>query len=158
MKYISITLILMYASITIDAQNNSNAIVGKWVVLPKENFIVEVYKAANEYKARLVWFKDTDDKSKPMAMRMDEKNPEPGLRNRKLLGLVVLNNMIYNPNANRWENGQIYDAKSGKIWSSSAWIDDDGKLEVRGFWHYEFLGRNMTFKRYDVSTAFNNKK
>ncbi len=157
MKYIT-TLVLLFASITIFGQDKSKAILGRWVALPKENFIVDVFKVGNEYKARLVWFKDTDDKSKPMTVRMDEKNANPRLRNRKLLGLVVLNNMVYNSEANRWENGQIYDAKSGKIWSSSAWIGDDGKLEVRGFWHYEFLGRNMTFRRYDVSTAFNNEK
>lgn len=51
-KYIITTLLLLNAFIAIHAQGNPNAITGKWVVLPKENFIVDVYKDGNEYKAR----------------------------------------------------------------------------------------------------------
>lgn len=147
MKYIAISVFTLFMALQVNAENNPDAILGKWVAIPKKNFMVEVFRAGKEYKARLVWFNDTDDPSKPMKQRMDEKNPEPGLRKRRLLGMEVLNNMKYNASANRWESGNIYDAKSGRTWSSTAWLTKEGILKVRGFWHFEFIGKNMDFEK-----------
>ncbi len=147
MKYLVIVLSVFFTALSAEAQINPDAIVGRWVALPKKNFIVEVFKSSNQYKAKIAWFKDTDDKSKPMKVRTDEKNPDPALRKRKLIGLEVLNNLVFNPKTNQWESGKIYDAKSGRIWDSSASLAYDGTLQVRGFWHFEFIGRNMSFKR-----------
>lgn len=129
------------------AQNNPDAILGKWITVPKKNLIVEVYKEGPEYKAKIVWFDDTDDLSKPMHKRQDEKNPDPALRRRKVLGMQVLKDLVYNAESNRWESGKIYDAKSGRVWSSSAWLTKEGLLRVRGFWHFEFIGQSLNFKR-----------
>jgi uncharacterized protein (DUF2147 family) len=134
----------------VQAGNNPDAILGKWIAIPKKNFMVEVFREGKEYKARLAWFNDRDDPSKPMKLRMDEKNPEPELRKRKLLGMEVLREMVYNPKLNRWESGKIYDAKSGRIWSSTAWLTQEGILKVRGFWHFEFIGKNMDFEKVKV--------
>lgn len=147
MRYLVITLISFLMALKVNAGNNPDAILGKWIAIPKKNFMVEVLRVGKEYKARLVWFNDRDDPSKPMKVRTDEKNPDPALRNRKLLGLEVLTNMVYNKAADRWESGNIYDAKSGRTWRSSAWLTKDGTLKVRGFWHFEFIGKNMDFKR-----------
>jgi uncharacterized protein (DUF2147 family) len=121
-------------------------ICGKWISEEK-NVIVQVYKAGNEYNAKLVWFDDADDHSKPMNSRVDYKNPDKKLQNRKLIGMEVVDNLTYNPATNSWENGIIYDAKSGHNWSSAAYITDEGLLKVTGYWHFKFLGKTMTFKR-----------
>ena len=142
-----VTVLMSFIAITSIAQSNADAIVGKWEAYPKKNLIVQVFKDNNEFKARIVWFNDSDDKTKPMDMRLDEKNPDPSLRSRKILGMEVLQGMVYNANNNRWESGKIYDAKSGRVWSSSAWITKDNILHVRGFWHFEFIGQNMNFKK-----------
>jgi len=146
MKYIAFILFSVISSFAI-AQNNADAIVGKWMAIPKKNLIVEVFKHGDEYRGKIVWFNDNDDKTKPMNVRLDEKNEIPALRKRKILGLEVLDNMVYNSKVNRWENGKIYDAKSGKTWNSSASIIKDTTLQVRGFWHFEFIGMNMNFKK-----------
>lgn len=146
MKYIAIILLVIITT-SFHAANSADAIIGKWIAVPEENLIVEVYKENNEYKGKILWFNDSDDKTKPMKSRLDEKNSNPRLRSRKLIGLEVLNNLVYNEKNNRWESGKIYDAKSGKTWSSSAWLQKDGILKVRGFWHFEFIGQNMDFKR-----------
>lgn len=146
MKYV-ITLIFTVICACSVAQNNANAILGTWMTFPKRNLVVEVYKDQHEYKARIVWFDDSDDPSKPMNKRQDEKNPDPALRGRKVLGMQVLKDLVYNAETDRWENGKIYDAKSGKIWSSTAWLTKDKTLRVRGFWHFEFIGQNLNFKK-----------
>ncbi len=147
MKYIVITLFTFFIATNVYAANNPDAIVGRWILLPKKNVMVEVFRKGKEYKARVAWFTDRDDPSKSMKLRMDEKNPNPALRHRKLLGLEVLTDMVFNAGANRWDNGKIYDARTGKIWSSSASLNNDGILQVKGFWHFEFLGKNMNFKK-----------
>jgi len=145
-KLLIVTIFTAISSLLM-AQNNADLIVGKWMAFPDKNLIVEVYKYNNEYRGKIIWFNDSDDKTKPMNIRLDEKNANPALRKRKVLGLEVLTDMIYNPKSNRWESGKIYDAKSGKIWSSSASITKDFTLQVRGFWHFEFIGQNMLFKK-----------
>ncbi|WP_394767414.1 hypothetical protein [Ferruginibacter sp.] len=37
------------------------------------NLDMEVYNSGNEYRAKIVWFDDSDDKSRPMAERCDTK-------------------------------------------------------------------------------------
>ena len=121
-------------------------ILGKWLSEEK-NVMVQVYKNGDKYAAKLIWFDDSDDKSKPMNSRIDYKNPDPTLRNRKLLGMEVVDNLAYNPQTNSWENGMIYDAKNGRTWSSAASITNEGVLKVTGYWHFKFIGKTMTFKR-----------
>ena len=145
MKHLTFILFTIISSFSI-AQNSPDAIVGKWMAIPKKNLLVQVYKYGNQYRGKIVWFNDNDDKTKPMNTRLDEKNENPALRKRKVLGLEVLDNMVYNVKNNRWENGKIYDAKSGKTYNSSASIKDT-TLQVRGFWHFEFIGMNMNFKK-----------
>ena len=121
-------------------------ILGKWLSEEK-NVMVQVYKNGDKYAAKLIWFDDSDDKTKPMNSRIDYKNPDPSLRNRKLLGMEVVDNLSYNPQTNSWENGMIYDAKNGRTWSSAASITNEGVLKVTGYWHFKFIGKTMTFKR-----------
>lgn len=130
----------------IAAQNKEDAIVGKWMST-EDNLLVEVYKSSNDFKAKVLWFNDTDDKSNPYNIRLDAKNPDKSLRARKIFGMEILNDLSYNSKEDRWEDGRIYDAKSGKTWSASVWITDDHFLKVRGFWHFEFLGETIKFKR-----------
>src|SRR6478736_1015267 len=121
MKIILTLISSCFISLAAAGQNNPNAILGKWMTV-QNNLEVEVYKQDNDFKAKIVWFKDTDDKSRPMADRRDEKNPDPKLRSRKWIGMEVLRGMKYYPHDNEWADGTIYDAKSGKEWSSVAWL------------------------------------
>lgn len=125
--------------------NAAEKVCGKWQ-LNGEKLIVQVYKEGNEFKAKIVWFDDHDD-TKEMDYWTDEKNPDPALRNRKLLGMNVLEKLTYSPETNSWEDGMIYDAKHGRHWNSSAYIDNTGMLKVKGYWHYKFIGKTLTFKR-----------
>lgn len=126
---------------------NVEKIVGKWMASEDSNLEVEIYKSGNEYRARIIWFDDTDDSSSPMAERCDTKNPDKTLRNRKIIGLQVMQGLVYNTEKDQWQDGQIYDASSGKQWNAKAWLTSDGYLKVRGYWHFEFMGQNICFKK-----------
>jgi uncharacterized protein (DUF2147 family) len=128
------------------ANEAADRICGKWRS-EKKNCIVQVYRDGNDFKAKLVWFDDSDDKTKRMEERVDYKNPDKHLRTRKLIGMNVLEQLEYKPKTDSWENGMIYDAQSGKKWNSSAYLASDGSLKVNGYWHFKFIGRTMTFHK-----------
>ena len=106
-------------------QSNPDAILGKWMTI-EGNLEVEVYKQNNDFKAKVIWFKDTDDKSRPMNERRDEKNPDKTLRSRKWIGMEVLRNLR---------------------WSSQAWMTKDHQLKVKGYWLFKFISQTKVFKR-----------
>lgn len=148
MKYILLILLLYpLSSFKNIASTHTDDIIGKWMNSEDNNLEVEVYKSGNEYKARIIWFDDTDDKTRPMAVRCDIKNPDKSLRARKIIGLEVMHGLVYNEDDDEWQDGRIYDASTGKEWNAKAWINKDGCLKVRGYWHFEFLGQNMCFKK-----------
>ncbi|EHQ26271.1 DUF2147 domain-containing protein [Mucilaginibacter paludis] len=146
----SLITILLFglAPINIDAQSTSRCdlICGKWMSSEK-NLSVLVYKEGEQFKAKIIWFDDSDDKSRPMETRQDTDNPDPSLRNQKILGSSILRNLVYQPSSNSWENGLIYDAKHGRHWNSAACITPQGVLKVTGYWHFKFIGKTLTFTR-----------
>ena len=122
----------------------SDLICGKWISSDKK-LIVDVYKEKGEFRAKIVWF--NDDPSKPMEEWRDKHNPDPALRNRKIVGLEILNGLRYDAGSHTWEGGTIYDAQHGKQWDAAGYIDKDGELKVKGYWHIKIIGRTMTFRR-----------
>jgi uncharacterized protein (DUF2147 family) len=59
----------------------------------------------------------------------------------------VLTGLVYQPATDSWENGMVYDAKHGREWNAAAYINKHGELKVRGYWHFKFIGRTLTFYR-----------
>ena len=140
-----LALILLTANgFAVNSAPASECICGKWISSEK-NLIVQVYMHDNKFEAKIVWFKDTY--GKPLDYWEDVHNPNESLRTRKILGLGILKDLTYIPASNTWENGTIYDPTHGRDWSSSAYIDKDGELKVKGYWHFKFIGKTLTFKR-----------
>jgi uncharacterized protein (DUF2147 family) len=119
-------------------------ICGKWKSMAK-NLVIDIYTENDQFKARMTWFSDTE--GKPMDYWTDRHNPDPALRNRKILGMSILKNLKYHSDSQSWEDGLVYDSKHGKEWNASAYIDKKGLLQVRGYWHFKFIGRTLTFFR-----------
>lgn len=144
MKSIILSLFtISSAFICSHAQASSDAILGKWITTDNK-LIVQVYKQNNDYKAKIIWFKASDNM---MNERLDEKNPDMSLRTRRWIGMDVLRNLRYDAENKEWTDGLIYDAKHGKEWSSVAWIDDDNLLRVKGYWIFKFMCETLTLKK-----------
>jgi uncharacterized protein (DUF2147 family) len=142
-SFIVFLLVAMLFGRTAAAQSRDR-ICGKWMS-SEQNLAVEVYRIGNQFKARIIWFKD--DPSLPMDEWRDKKNPNPALRSRKILGMDVLSDLKYDSDDNSWGDGIVYDAQHGRDWNASAFIDERGLLRVRGYWHFKLFGRTMTFSR-----------
>ena len=146
-KNISILFVLIWFINTASkgqAMPPKERICGKWESVEK-NLRIQIYMQDDKFIARLIWFSDTD--GKPMTYWTDRHNPDPALRNRKIWGMNILRNLTYNPKTNSWEDGMVYDSRHGREWNASAYIDREGLLRVRGYWHFKFIGRTMTFRR-----------
>lgn len=135
-------LILNYTSIGPSADD----ILGSWIAV-EGNVKVRIFKVGDEFKAKVIWFDDSNDLSRPMNLRTDNLNTKPQLRDRKVIGMEALHSLRYNAKSQRWEEGFIYDASSGRTWNASASLEANGLLKVKGFWRFEFIGKTMIFKR-----------
>ena len=63
--------------------------------------------------------------------RRDEKNPDPQLRTRPVMGLLMVRDFRAE-GPGRWEGGKIYDPKAGKTYASKMRVSPDGTLKVEG--------------------------
>jgi len=141
-----ILLVLFLSSGFSSSAQKPDDITGQWIS-KQRNFIVEIYRGTEEFRGKIVWFDDSDDKSQPINLRTDRDNPVKSLRKRKVLGLDVLKGLTYNKQCKCWQNGKIYDVRTGRTWSASISALNRNMINVRGYWHYEFIGRSMTFRR-----------
>ncbi|NJN35076.1 MAG: DUF2147 domain-containing protein [Saprospiraceae bacterium] len=125
------------------AQDKSDKILGVWKSSAND-MSVEVYKEGELYKAKVVWF--ACESGYKMSDFFDKKNPKYALRNRPWLGMNVLDNLEYKK-VNEWHNGKIYDPNTGRTFSSICRLENDNTLRVRGYWLYEWMGKDLTFFR-----------
>jgi uncharacterized protein (DUF2147 family) len=119
-------------------------ICGKWESIHNQ-LIVQIYTQDSKFKAKIIWYSNTD--GKPLSYWTDSKNPNPALRKRKLLGMEILSGLAFDRETKSWENGMVYDSTSGRTWNAAAYINKQKELKVRGYWHFKFIGKTMTFKR-----------
>ena len=144
--FVFVFLLVTFSTAVLKGQslNPKERICGKWESTEKQ-LIITITLQNNQYKAIIDWFSDTD--GKPLDYWKDVHNPNPELRNRKILGMSILSNLTYHPDTRSWEDGTIYDSKHGKEWNAAAYIGNKGLLHVRGYWHFKFMGKTLTFFR-----------
>ncbi len=137
---IGLFAIFMGRVAVLQAQHNPDTILGVWFNEEKDGKI-KIYKENGKFFGKLVWV----DADKPDFTPYDEKNPDEELQKRKKVGIILLNDFIYDDE--RWEDGTIYDPKSGKTYSCYMKLLDDGKLFVRGYIGFSLIGRTTYWTR-----------
>lgn len=134
--------------ITPPGKVNSNQVLGRWMSEGKD-LEVEVFKINNRYAARIVWFECDEPTPRPMADHRDLENPDPNLRSRSWLGMIVVDDLKFDSQKNEWNGGNIYDPNSGQTFKSVARLISPHDMVVRGYWGIELLGKNLKFRRLD---------
>lgn len=122
-----------YVSSNLYAQANPDAILGIWFNEEKDAKI-KVFKENGKFFGKIVWHNTGEDISS-----YDENNPDPKLQKRKKVGLIILTDFEFDEGL--WEDGEIYDPKSGKTYSCVIKLQKDGSLHVRGYIGISLLGR-----------------
>lgn len=143
----SAAFILFFVTIAF-AQKNKEAdqIVDTWLTEDKDAKI-EIYKVGDKYNGKIVWLKNPlDENGKP---KVDKENDDPKLKTRPLLGLELLRGFEYDED-NEWDDGKIYDPKSGNTYSCYIELQENGKkLKVRGYIGFSLIGRTSYWTRVE---------
>lgn len=132
---------MLFATSAIFAQS-ADAVMGKWLNKDGDAHI-QIYKSGSSYDGKLIWLKNPKDEAGKA--KVDVKNPSANLKTRPILGLQLLNNFTYDDGT--WEDGTIYDPKSGKTYSCKMTMNGNDKLNVRGYMGISLIGRTDVWSR-----------
>lgn len=143
MQKLALSIILFLSSLITFAQNSdADKIIGEWLNEDKDGKI-EIYKTGNSYFGKIIWgnsiFEDDGQ-----TLTKDVKNPDEKLKQRNILNMVVLSDFIYAEDV--WDNGKIYDPKSGKTYNCTMKLKDN-KLEIRGYVGISLLGHSTYWEK-----------
>jgi uncharacterized protein (DUF2147 family) len=134
--------LLLTSLCTITYAQNADAVLGSWVNPSGEDHIL-IYKKGNKYFGKLDWIKHPNDEhGNP---KTDYKNPDKALQTRPDLGLELLKDFTYKGDQ-VYEDGTIYDPKSGKTYSCKMTLEGSS-LKIRGFIGISLLGRTEIWTR-----------
>ena len=148
-KYLLSLLVVLVSVFSVSANHanppadNPDAVLGLWKN-GEGTGIVQIYKKGDKYFGRIVWLKEANDKDgKP---RKDVNNPDESKRNVVLKGMTNMRDFEYAGN-NVWEDGNIYDPKTGNDYSCEMTLVNENTLEVRGYIGVSLFGRTDVWKR-----------
>lgn len=133
---------IMLCTLPVFSQNK-DAVLGKWLNANGQGQIL-IYKRGDQYFGKVVWLRNPrDEAGKP---KSDIKNPDERLKGRPLLGAEILKDFEYSGEG-VWDEGSIYDPKTGKTYSCKMSMESSDKLDIRGFVGISLLGRTETWTR-----------
>jgi uncharacterized protein (DUF2147 family) len=141
-KHLSSILILTIFSLPVFSQAKDD-IIGKWFS-SSGGAQIQIYKKADKFFGKIVWLKNpNDEKGNP---KTDIRNPNPELRSRLAVGMEILKNFDY-LGEGVWDNGTIYDPKSGRTYSCKMTLNGKNNLDIRGYVGISMLGRTESWTR-----------
>ena len=137
MKHFLSLSILLFIFVKISFAQNA---VGIWKNLDdtdgKEKSHIEIYEVNGKLRGKVIKLLPSAHITKCDQCTGDKKG-------KNLVGMDILWDMV--KVGNKWENGEILDPKSGKIYSCKIELDGKDKLKVRGFMGVSILGRTQTW-------------
>lgn len=142
MKQLLTLLGIFFCTGLLAATGSADDIVGIWLSSNGQGKI-QIYKEGDQYFGKLYWMKEPNGpKGNP---KLDVNNPDPSLRNKPLLGSVILKHFKYDDG--EWSGGRIYDPQNGKEYKSYIKLKDPQTLSLRGYIGISLLGRTEVWKR-----------
>lgn len=120
---------------------DSPSVTGLW---KNEDASFEIFEENGKLNAKVVSLRE------PLApdgeRKTDIHNPDPGKHSRPIIGMVFMTG--FTPaGSGKWENGTIYDPKSGNTYSSKMELEGTNTLKVRGYIGISLIGRTQIWKR-----------
>ncbi len=119
-KIASLAAVLM----AISSAHAAAPVTGKWMTTEKDS-IVEVLPCGNALCGRIIRVL----KGNPKGPTVDANNPNPALRTRPIQGLTILSGFA--DTGKNWQ-GNIYDPRRGKSFTSYMTKQANGTLQVKG--------------------------
>ena len=121
-----------------------NPIVGIWKT-GDGNAVVRIYKNGDKFQGKIVWLKEPNDPDTGQP-KLDKNNPTETSQKRPLIGLINIWGFKF-IEKNLWDEGIIYDPKSGNTYSCTIKMTNSNTLEVRGYIGVSLIGRTDVWTR-----------
>lgn len=136
---------LLFLGIQVSAQSyKANDILGYWFNEEKDAK-VEIYEANGKYFGKVVWLKEPNEPDTGLP-KLDDENSDEELQKRPIMGLLLMKEFVFD-DEDEWEDGEIYDPKSGNTYSCYMKFDSKDVLKVRGFIGISWIGRTTYWTR-----------
>lgn len=152
-SYFHYTVFLLFFFIFISSANRNFAqknlpadnLCGEWWTPENQGRII-FFKDGTTYSGKVSWFKVPNDPEtgKP---KLDKHNPNPALRKRPVMGLVLFYNFKYDPSKNKYVDGKLYDSEHGKTYSCWIKLTSHNVLELHGYVGFSLIGKSVYFTR-----------
>ncbi|MRR55737.1 MAG: DUF2147 domain-containing protein [Deltaproteobacteria bacterium] len=113
--------------------------------------LIEIYPCGANMCGRVAWllepnFPEDDPEGMAGKPRIDRYNPHAELRNRRVLGLRLMEGFIHKGD-NRWEQGTIYDADTGRTYRSRMTLLSADRLKLHGYIGIPLFGKSSIWTR-----------
>lgn len=113
----------------------------------KEDAKVKIFKTPDgKYTAQIIWV--AQPYKADGSYIVDEKNPDPELRNTPVDKIIVARNLVYNAKKEQWD-GQIYHPVYGKYFSVLMKFESPDKLKVRGYLGTPAMGQSQYWQKIE---------
>lgn len=143
-KNIYVLLLLALTSIPGFAQDE---ILGVWFNEEKDGKIM-VYKKDGKYYGEIIWIRDNTNEN-GSGPKLDIKNPDPDKRKRPVIGTIILRDLLWDSSEDEWNEGTIYDPKSGNTYDVFARLEDKNTLYLKGYIGFTLIGRSTEWERVE---------
>ena len=141
---LSIILVGLALSNIMAQKFKAEDILGLWFNEEKDAKI-EVYQENGKYYGKIVWLEEPNEPDTGLP-KLDDENPDEELQKRPVMGLLLVTDFDYEGDG-LWENGDIYDPKSGNTYSCYMKLQSKEKLKVRGYIGLSIIGKTTYWTR-----------
>lgn len=116
-----------------------DGLIGEWWTEGNEGRIAMARYKDGTYRGTTTCCKQADGPS------TDVNNPKPELRNRAVLGIVLIWGLKYEDG--EFVDGYLYNPRDGKTYRMKMVLVDRDTLQIRGYMGISLLGQTQTWKR-----------
>lgn len=141
MKFLPL-LAFIITLISFNAYADNHDVTGYWLT-ENERAVIKIEPCADSVCGNVYWIIDG-------GLQFDEFNKDELLKGRPICGLEILSG-FEKDGAASWENGTIYKADDGDVYSANINLQEDGTLKVRGYLGMSFLGKTQIWTRVSSS-------
>ena len=135
--FVALFILTLFTAVVLAAE--ANDITGIWTNEDRDGRI-RIYQCGKEYCGDIVWTKDGPE--------VDVNNPNPGLRNRRIIGLIIMHGFHYAGDS-EWKGGELYDPKTGHTYRGNLRLTAPDSLELRGYVLVPLFGRTTSWTRFE---------
>jgi uncharacterized protein (DUF2147 family) len=143
-------IVAVFLMASVARASEGDAILGSWNT-EEHDAVIEIFRCGDSYCGRIAWIKEPnytaeDRNGKEGQPKVDANNPDPGLRNRPLVGLELMRDFAYAGN-NVWKGGKIYDPERGKTYNGFMSLISRNTLHLKGYILIPLFGRTTVWTR-----------